>query len=80
MHLFMYKQIIWCYAGLSSIEVFTTYNTLSRKLQIRILVNNNRAFASQFQRNRSQMFSSSFHDDASNTRATRKENIIKMFV
>jgi hypothetical protein len=74
---FVYECIIRSNTCLSSSGVFTPQNSLCRKFDIGFLRDNDRIFATQLQCYRSEMFSSSSHDNLSYSSTTGEENVIK---
>ena len=72
-------DIIRCYAGLTTVQIFSKYDSFGSQLQVGALFHNARALSTQLQGNWCQMFCSLFHDFFSHRLTSGKENIIKFF-
>ena len=73
-------NIIRCYTGLTTVEIFSKYNSSGCKFQVGTFLYNAGAFTAQLQGNRGQMYRCFCHYFPANMLASCKENIVKMFI
>ncbi|MNW56317.1 hypothetical protein D3C74_340270 [compost metagenome] len=74
------QHIIRGNAGLPHIDQLAPDDPLGRRLQIGRLIDDDRAFTAELQRDRDQIFGGGFHHDFADRDTSRKENIIELGV
>ena len=72
-------DIIWRYAGLTTVQIFPKYNSSGSQLQVGTFFHNTRTLSTQLQGNWCQMFCRLSHDFFPYRLTSGKEDIIKFF-
>ena len=76
----MHQQVIGCYTGLTGIDAFPPGNSPGGNGKIRSFIYDARAFTSQFQNDRCQVFGCSRHHNLPKCRTSREEDQVERLI